>query len=215
MKLKSLLLAFTFVAAAPFVAHATTAPVTAPDNAMDELDPYDPNIDQILQNMDQEYEAETGKSAHLPGMTNPGLDGITNFSAGCVRQTCAVWAQVVKSRQKMYLYVNGRLEGTYATSTGVPGHGTPNFDTHPNGRIYDAYTSSKYPGGDYNGLGNMPYAVFISGGFAIHGTGQGNWQYLGRPASHGCIRIHPDNAYHFNRLVRQVGIANTWITVQD
>ena len=132
----------------------------------------------------------------------------------CFRQECAVWARVVKSEQKLHLYVNGQLVNSWLVSTGAPGHGTPNFDTHPNGRIYDAYSSKKFPGGDYKGLGNMPYAVFISGGFAIHGTTAGNFPKLGKPASHGCIRVHPDNGKIFNRLVREHGIKNTWITVE-
>jgi len=74
--------------------------------------------------------------------------------------------------------------------------------------------SSKFPGGDYNGLGNMPYAVFVDGGFAIHGTTRGNWPLLGQVASHGCIRVHPDNGFIFNRLVRQHGVKNTWITIR-
>jgi len=59
----------------------------------------------------------------------------------------------------------------------------------------------------------MPYAVFISGGYAIHGTTRGNWSRLGKPASHGCIRLHPDNGQIFNVLVRRNGISNVWITV--
>ena len=106
-------------------------------------------------------------------------------------------------------------QAVWPVSTGINGRNTPNFETHPNGRIYDRYTSKKFPGGDFNGLGNMPYAVFISGGFAIHGTGKGNWPKLGSRASHGCIRLHPDNALIFNRLVRKNGISEVWITVQD
>jgi lipoprotein-anchoring transpeptidase ErfK/SrfK len=59
----------------------------------------------------------------------------------------------------------------------------------------------------------MPYAVFIEGGFAIHGTMRSNWKYLGQRASHGCVRLHPDNAFIVNRLVRQYGVENTWIQV--
>ena len=33
----------------------------------------------------------------------------------------------------------------------------------------------------------MPYSVFFKGGYAIHGTGYVS--QLGRPASHGCIRV--------------------------
>ena len=156
--------------------------------------------------MDLNYENETGFSSH---MDNESI----LMDSGCVRENCAVWADVVKSEQRLYLYVNGNLQGTWAVSTGIPGRSTPDFDTHPDGRIYTAYTSTKFPGGDYHGLGNMPYAVFISGGFAIHGTpfiGR-----LGERASHGCVRVHPDNARAFNQLVRANGVRNTWITVED
>ena len=38
----------------------------------------------------------------------------------------------------------------------------------------------------------MPHSIFFSGGYAIHATPHiGN---LGRPASHGCVRLHPDHA---------------------
>ncbi|MFV8248749.1 L,D-transpeptidase [Bdellovibrio bacteriovorus] len=178
---------------------------------IDEINPFDPNIEQVLEQFDKIYEEETGQSAHLPETY---LDELVNIFGGCTRNTCAVWAQVVKSSQRMYLYVNGSLRGSWLVSTGMAGYGTPNFDRHPNGRIYDRYSSSKFPGGDYKGLGNMPYAVFITGGFALHGTPQGNWSKLGTRASHGCIRMHPDNGYLFNRLVRSYGKANVWITVQ-
>ncbi|WP_374029357.1 L,D-transpeptidase [Bdellovibrio bacteriovorus] len=179
-------------------------------NMIEELNPFDPNVEEILEYYDRIYEEETGKSAHLEDLDVNDIIGL----ASCYRSSCNVWAQVVKSSQRMYLYVNGSLRGSWAVSTGISGYGTPNFDRHPNGRIYDRYTSSKFPGGDYNGLGNMPYAVFITGGFALHGTPRGNWPKLGQRASHGCIRMHPDNAYMFNRLVRQYGKTNVWITVQ-
>ena len=38
----------------------------------------------------------------------------------------------------------------------------------------------------------MPHSIFFSGGYAIHATPHvGN---LGRPASHGCVRLSPSNA---------------------
>jgi lipoprotein-anchoring transpeptidase ErfK/SrfK len=33
----------------------------------------------------------------------------------------------------------------------------------------------------------MPYSLFFRGGYAIHGTG--STRQLGRPASHGCVRL--------------------------
>ena len=38
----------------------------------------------------------------------------------------------------------------------------------------------------------MPYAVFYNGDYAIHGTN--DLGRLGRPASAGCIRLHPRHA---------------------
>lgn len=176
---------------------------------IEELDPTDPNIEDTLKYYDQIYEEETGKPSHI----NTFIDDLIGLG-GCYRESCPVWVQVIKSTQRLYLYLNGSLSRSWLISSGRAGYSTPNFDRHPDGRIYDAYSSGRYPGGDYNGLGNMPYAVFITGGYALHGTPQGNWPLLGTPASHGCIRMHPDNGYYFNRLVRATGIQNVWITVQ-
>lgn len=210
---KSFLIALLAVTTFSFSAQAVETPVAeeaVESNMMDELDPFDPNIEQKLEEMDAQYRNETGESSHLPN-----FGSFFNLTGkGCYKLSCSVYIQVDKNSQRAYLYVNGQQQAEWLVSTGTMGRGTPDFDTHPNGRVYDAYTSKKFPGGDYNGLGNMPYAVFISGGFAIHGTGTGNWKKLGSRASHGCIRLHPDNAYKFNRLVRQYGVRDTWITVQ-
>ncbi|OFZ30239.1 MAG: hypothetical protein A2622_09285 [Bdellovibrionales bacterium RIFCSPHIGHO2_01_FULL_40_29] len=176
--------------------------------SLDELNPFAENIESLLNEMDQDYELETGRSAFeitIPNFTE----------ASCKQKGCEIYAQIVKSEQKLYLYIQGILQTSWSVSTGLPKYETPHLNTHPNGRIYDAYTSKKFPGGDYKGLGNMPYAVFIEGGFAIHGTAESNWPKLGRKASHGCIRIHPDNALYFNRLVREAGVRNTWVSVQE
>ena len=177
-------------------------------NAMDELDPFDPNIEQKLDQMDLQYEQETGKPAFIE-------DIVTTWGAPCRQMTCPIYIRVNKAVQKAYLYQNGRQIDTWLVSTGIAGRGTPNFEGRPNGRIYDRYTSTKYPEGDYKGLGNMPYAVFYNGGFAIHGTTTGNIKRLGTRASHGCVRVHPDNGYTFNRLVRQYGISNVWISIYE
>lgn len=172
----------------------------------DELDPFASDIDSKISEIDKDYMDKTGESPIL----------FSFFSGnGCMRDVCKIWIQVVKSRQLAYLFIDGINVNTWKVSTGTQGRDTPNFDRHPNGRIYDSYTSSKFPGGDYNGLGNMPYAIFIEGGFAIHGTAISNWPKLGTKASHGCVRVHPDNAKYFNRLVRQYGINQTWITIQN
>ncbi|MGZ3775687.1 MAG: L,D-transpeptidase [Pseudobdellovibrionaceae bacterium] len=177
-------------------------------NTENELNPFDPHVEELLQKYDQIYEEETGVS---PFIENLNID----FTSTCFRDSCKIWLQAVKSTQMAYLFIDGQLVDSWKISSGAPGHDTPDFDKHPEGRIYDAYSSTKFPGGDYKALGNMPYAVFIEGGFAVHGTPAGNWRKLGKKASHGCIRMHPENAKRFNRLVRKFGIYQTWITVQN
>lgn len=133
----------------------------------------------------------------------------------CKENQCPVFVQVVKSVQKLYLYLDGALTDSFLVSTGVKGYLTPDMNTRASGPMFIKYTSRKFPGGNYEGLGNMPYAVFVKGGYAIHGTTPGNFRKLGTPASHGCIRLHPDNARLLYELVKMAGIENTWISVSD
>lgn len=204
--------------------HAQAQEIETETNMIEELNPFDSNIENTLRELDQRYMEETGLSPFLEGGTahlyeneniDLGLFENTILEKPCYRIECPVFAHIKKNEQKMYLYVNGQLQDSWLVSTGLPQHETPNFDKNPNGRIYDKYSSSKFPGGDYMGLGNMPYAVFIHGGFAMHGTPVGNYSKLGRKASHGCVRMHSENGRIFNRLVRQYGISNTWITITD
>ncbi len=218
---KTLLVCLTATFIAPLAFSSTASAQNAPivqsldDDSeptfMDEFDPFAADAEETLKAYDEYYQSETGESPFLS--TSP---AVMLWGATCYRISCPVWIRVNKATQTLSLYLNGSTTPVvYLVSTGIKGRNTPNFDTHPDGRIYNKYTSSKYPGGDYNGLGNMPYAVFISGGFAIHGTPKGNWVKLGKQASHGCIRVHPDNAKYINQLVRANGVSNVWITVDQ
>ena len=104
---------------------------------------------------------------------------------------------------------------SFKVSTGKGKYETPELNVRPSGPLFTKYTSKKFPGGNYQGLGNMPYVVFVRGGYAIHGTTPGNFSKLGTKASHGCIRLHPDNAKIFFELVKRIGLDNTWVTVSD
>lgn len=137
-------------------------------------------------------------------------------SGGCKGKDCIVYAEIDKSVQRLYLYILGEIKDTFLVSTGKgKKYETPNMNVRPAGPVLIKYTSRKFPGGNYMGLGNMPYAVFVRGGYAIHGTTPGNFSKLGNTASHGCIRVHPDNAKIFNALVRTVGLSQTWVTIKD
>ena len=186
-----------------FNLHATEA---FQENLLDELDPSADGIEEKLQEMDEAYLKMTG---HYPFLKTD-----STLQDTCYKEACSVWSRVSLDEQIMYTYVDGNLLYVWPTSTGKRGYITPYLNEHPNGRIYDRYSSSIFPGGDYNGLGNMPYAVFVRGGYAVHGTTEGNWAKLGSAASKGCIRLHPDNGFIFNRLVRSVGVLSSWVSVE-
>jgi hypothetical protein len=58
----------------------------------------------------------------------------------------------------------------------------------------------------------MPHSIFFTGeGHAIHGSFY--TKSLGRRASHGCVRLAPDNAAKLFALVKKAGMKNTTITV--
>jgi hypothetical protein len=58
----------------------------------------------------------------------------------------------------------------------------------------------------------MPHSVFfIKDGHAIHGSFE--VRNLGKPVSHGCVRISPKNAATLYALVKENGLENTHVTV--
>lgn len=109
------------------------------------------------------------------------------------------------SDQRMTVAVGGSVEHNWAISTGRKGYPTPTGTYHPI-RMYRSYYSIKYDNAP------MPWAIFFRGGYAIHGTTE--IKNLGRPASHGCVRLHPDNARVLYMLVKQHGMGNTTIRVR-
>jgi lipoprotein-anchoring transpeptidase ErfK/SrfK len=115
-----------------------------------------------------------------------------------------VLIQVDKSTQQMTVSVDGATRYQFAVSTGRPGYGTPSGTFHPQ-HMERTWFSHLY----YNSP--MPHSIFFLGGFAIHGSYEIN--RLGGPASHGCIRLHPDNAATLYALVEQQGMAATTIVV--
>jgi lipoprotein-anchoring transpeptidase ErfK/SrfK len=59
----------------------------------------------------------------------------------------------------------------------------------------------------------MPYSIFFTGrGHAVHGSY--HVKSLGRRASHGCVRLHPDNAAKLFGLVQKTGTSNTRVVVK-
>ena len=86
-------------------------------------------------------------------------------------------------------------QGTYQwpVSTARRGYTTPTGTFHPYS-LQTMHYSKKYDNAP------MPNSIFFSGGYAIHATPHtGN---LGRPASHGCVRLSPHNASYLYNIVK-------------
>ncbi|WMS41026.1 L,D-transpeptidase [Acuticoccus sp. MNP-M23] len=116
-----------------------------------------------------------------------------------------VSATVDLSTQQMYVSIGGKPAYTWAVSTGRKGYRTPTGSYRPT-RMYRKYFSRKYNNSP------MPHSIFFRGGYAIHGTGY--VKNLGRPASHGCVRLAPGNARTLYNLVRKYGRGNTSIRIR-
>jgi lipoprotein-anchoring transpeptidase ErfK/SrfK len=58
----------------------------------------------------------------------------------------------------------------------------------------------------------MPWTIFYSGHYGIHGTT--DVAKLGQPASAGCVRLHPDNARTLFELVQQRGPKSFKVVVE-
>ena len=88
--------------------------------------------------------------------------------------------------------------GSYSwpVSTARAGYSTPRGYFAPTG-LQRMHYSRKYH------MSPMPHSIFFRGGYAIHGsyaTGM-----LGRPASHGCVRLSPGHAAMLYQMVQNEG----------
>jgi lipoprotein-anchoring transpeptidase ErfK/SrfK len=118
--------------------------------------------------------------------------------------SATVTARISLSQQRMYVSVDGIPRYTWAVSTARKGYRTPVGSFRPQ-RLERMWYSRKYD------MSPMPHSVFFRGGYAIHGT---NYvKSLGRPASHGCVRLAPGNAAALYSLVRKHGMGGTRIII--
>jgi lipoprotein-anchoring transpeptidase ErfK/SrfK len=115
-----------------------------------------------------------------------------------------VVAHISLSTQRMNVSVNGVPRYNWAVSTARPGYRTPTGTFKPTA-LFRYHASTIYSGSP------MPYSIFFLRGYAIHGSYE--TKYLGRPASHGCVRLHPSNAAALYSLVKTYGPSNTVIRI--
>jgi lipoprotein-anchoring transpeptidase ErfK/SrfK len=120
-----------------------------------------------------------------------------------------VLATVSVARQQMDVVVdNGveRMTYSWKVSTARSGYVTPRGVYQP------TWLSRHHRSREYDNA-PMPFAVFFHNGYAVHATDAVS--RLGTPASHGCVRLAPENAAQFFELVSAYGSANTEIVITD
>ncbi|HEY6860117.1 MAG TPA: L,D-transpeptidase [Pseudolabrys sp.] len=106
-----------------------------------------------------------------------------------------------KSAQKMTVTVNGEERYIWPVSTGRSGYDTPSGEFQPFRMERDHY-SQEWDDAP------MPNSVFFTKiGHAIHGTFEA--RNLGRPVSHGCVRLSTQNAATLYALVTEECVFNT------
>jgi len=124
--------------------------------------------------------------------------------AACVAMVClfsvrgaeaAVQIDIDLTRQQMNV-VSQSGSYTWPVSSARSGYVTPVGRYSPYS-LQTMHYSRKYH------MSPMPHSIFFAGGYAIHGTY--SVAQLGRPASHGCIRLSPSNAAKLFQMVKAEG----------
>jgi hypothetical protein len=100
------------------------------------------------------------------------------------------------SRQRMHVESGSGESYDWPISSGRAGHLTPRGSFRPIA-LYTMVHSLKYDNAP------MPHSIFFLPNYAIHGTNAVG--SLGRPASHGCIRLAPGEASLLFDMVRAEG----------
>ena len=110
-----------------------------------------------------------------------------------------------KPTQKMKVFVDDVELYSWKVSSGLPGYATPSgaYNASSMNEIWYSKEWDDAP---------MPHAIFFTKkGHAIHGTEE--TKKLGRPASHGCVRLAPEDARTLFALVKEKGLENTEIVL--
>ena len=117
----------------------------------------------------------------------------------------AVFINIDKTNQKMTVFLDGVETYEWPVSTGRAGYSTPS-GTYTASSMNKIWYSKQWDNSP------MPHSIFfMRDGHAIHGSF--DVKNLGRPVSHGCVRISPKNAATLYALVGENGLQNTQVVV--
>ena len=105
----------------------------------------------------------------------------------------------------MTVFLDGVETYDWPVSTGKAGYSTPS-GTYTATSMNEIWYSKQWDNAP------MPHSIFfMKDGHAIHGSNE--VKNLGKPVSHGCVRISPENAATLYALVAENGLENTQVVL--
>jgi hypothetical protein len=126
------------------------------------------------------------------------------FASALLPAQANVLIKIDQGAQHMTVTVDGEQRYSWPVATGRAGYGTPNGSFRPN-RMEAEHFSDEYDSAP------MPHSIFFDDkGHAIHGSSE----KLGRPASHGCVRLSTAHAAELYALVEKQGMAKTRVEIE-
>ena len=114
----------------------------------------------------------------------------------------SIVVNIDKTKQQMTVFLDGVERYNWPVSTGKSGYSTPS-GTFTAMSMNEVWYSKEWDNAP------MPHAIFfMKDGHAIHGSYE--VKTLGKPVSHGCVRISPQNAATLYDLVAKTGPRSCW-----
>jgi hypothetical protein len=105
----------------------------------------------------------------------------------------------------MTVFLDGIEKYHWPVSTGRAGYSTPS-GTYTATSMNEIWYSKQWDNSP------MPHSIFfMKDGHAVHGSYE--VKTLGKPVSHGCVRISPENATTLYALVEEIGLENTQVVL--
>jgi lipoprotein-anchoring transpeptidase ErfK/SrfK len=157
--------------------------------------------------------SQAGSNAATPSTTNSAAAKTESKPGGSEPQTnpaanrtgSAILINIDKARQRMTVFLDGIQKYEWPVSSGRAGYSTPS-GTYTATSMNEIWYSKEWDNSP------MPHSIFfMKDGHAIHGSYE--VKTLGKPVSHGCVRISPENATILYTLVKANGLANTQVVL--
>ena len=152
-------------------------------------------------------EAKPNAAAEQPKPDSAAKPGAAESSAKAppAQVGSQILINIDKTHQQMTVFVDGIEKYSWPVSTGRYGYSTPSGTFTPTS-MNEVWYSKQWDNSP------MPHSIFfMKDGHAIHGSHE--VKNLGRPVSHGCVRISPENAAILYDLVKTNGMENTKVVL--